>query len=108
MRQSLYSQRRQSGHGLGGRLAQALLPVGAALVLFGSEVQAQSVSGYECCLSLLQPYGARAVALGFVERNWDKAAYVGGGLVLAWLWRRVPERFRVRLTRRKRKVGFGD
>jgi hypothetical protein len=45
-------------------LAQALLLVGAALVLFSAEVQAQAVSANECCLSLLQPYGARAVSLG--------------------------------------------
>jgi hypothetical protein len=64
MRRNRYSQRRQSGHGLGGKVAHALLLVGAALVLFGSEVQAQSVSAYECCASLLQPYGARAVSLG--------------------------------------------
>ena len=64
MRPSLCSQLRQSFRGLGGRFAETLTIAGAALVLFGSDVQAQAVSANECCLSLLQPFGARAVSLG--------------------------------------------
>ncbi len=65
MRPGLCNQPQQSGHGLGGRRAQALLLVGAALVLFNAGATAQGrVSANECCIPLLIPLGARAVSLG--------------------------------------------